>query len=167
MLLLLSLSLLFCHGCTTDLTTGEENDMPDLPPTDTVNNAYARDALARVNALRAAGCTCGSQVMPPAPAVALHPALQRAAERHSADQAGRQQMSHRGSDGSRVGDRLTAAGYDWRSVGENVAWNQRSVEQVVTAWKNSPGHCRNIMNPDFRFMGLAVERWYWTQVLAR
>ena len=76
-------------------------------------------------------------------------------------------MGHVGSDGRRVADRLSDAGFTWRGVAENVAWNQRSVEQVVNAWKGSTGHCKNIMNPDYEYMGFAVEDWYWTQVFAR
>lgn len=166
------LLLIFSCGCETDLTTGEmatdtEPPAADTPADNSVTNAQALEALVLVNDIRTAGCTCGNEVMPPAPALTLHPQLQQAAERHSADQANNQHMSHQGSDGTRVGDRLTATGYNWRNAGENVAWNQRSVEQVVNAWKGSPGHCQNIMNPAYTFMGLAEEDWYWTQVLAR
>lgn len=166
------LLLIFSCGCETDLTIGEPpsdaaDPVIDTPADNAVTNTQALEALALVNDIRAAGCTCGDEVMPPAPALRLHAALQLSAERHSADQASQQRMSHQGSDGSRVGDRLTAAGYSWRNVGENVAWNQRSVVQVVNAWKGSAGHCQNIMNPAYTFMGLAEEDWYWTQVMAR
>ena len=73
-----------------------------------------------------------------------------------------------------AGERATAEGYHWRSVGENIAGGDRSVETVVRDWMDSPGHCANIMNPEFTEIGLAcVERsrstWgtYWTMVLGR
>ncbi|MEM6771378.1 MAG: CAP domain-containing protein [Bacteroidota bacterium] len=166
------LFLLLATSCEQDISVGEDITVPSdqtssEATTTPTSNAAALEALDLVNAIRADGCTCGDDVMPPAPPVELHAALQAAAAGHSTDQALSNHMSHVGSDGSRVGDRLSAAGYRWRSVGENVAWNQRSVTQVVNAWKNSPGHCRNLMNPDYIYMGLAVEEWYWTQVLAR
>lgn len=133
---------------------------------DGIFNPLALEALDRVNALRAQGCSCGGQYFAPAPALQLHFQLQAAAVAHSADQAARGSMGHVGSDGSRVGQRLTRAGFSWRAAAENVAWNQRSVEGVVAAWKNSAGHCRNMMNPDYDFMGFAVRDWYWTQVFA-
>lgn len=171
-LLPLILLTLFACGCETDIVTGDSVvDEPDtadpVPPASTVDDALALEALDQVNALRAEGCSCGGQFFPSAPALRLDPKLQAAAETHSADQAAQRDMSHVGSDGSRVGARVTNAGFQWRGVAENVAWNQRSVEQVVTAWKGSTGHCKNIMNPDYEFMGLAEEDWYWTQVFAR
>ena len=158
-------------SCETDLALGDfpEDQVitdPTAPSPDAAE-ALALEALDRVNALRAEGCNCGGEFFGPTAPLSLHPQLQRTAVLHSADQASRGRMSHQGSDGSRVGDRLSAQGYNWRTVGENVAWNQRSVAQVVAAWKSSTGHCKNIMNPAFTQMGLAVEDWYWTQVLAR
>lgn len=161
---------LFACSCETDLVTGDPvNDATDdiTPSQETVDDALSLSALSLVNTLRAEGCTCGGQYYGPAPALALHPQLQEAAAVHSADQAARRDMNHVGSDGSRVGDRVRRAGFDWRGVAENVAWNQRSVAQVVNAWKGSAGHCRNLMNPDYEYMGFAQKDWYWTQVFAR
>lgn len=76
-------------------------------------------------------------------------------------------MQHKGSDGSTVGVRLTRAGFTWRSVGENVAWNYPNVEAVVAGWLSSPGHCLNIMNANFQYMGMGETDRYWTQVLAK
>ena len=50
---------------------------------------------------------------------------------------------------------MRRAGYVWRSVGENVAAGQPDAETVVKAWLDSPGHCENIMSPNFREMGVA------------
>ena len=69
-------------------------------------------------------------------------------------------------------DRATAAGYRWVRVGENIASGQRTVEDAVASWLDSPGHCANIMNPAFTEMGAAYainpqsrnRTAYWTQV---
>ena len=90
-----------------------------------------------------------------------------AARAHSNDMAINKEMTHEGSDGSAVGDRVTRAGYTWRAVAENVAWNQPDVRAVVQAWKDSPGHCRNLMGAAYTNMGFAETNRYWTQVFAK
>ncbi len=56
----------------------------------------------------------------PVPPLAFNPALIEAARRHSKDLKDNHFQDHTGSDGSTGGDRLTEAGYDWWSYGENV-----------------------------------------------
>lgn len=104
-------------------------------------------------------------------ALTVHPAVTAAAVAHSQDQASRQRMGHTGSDGSSAGDRLTRAGYAWRTWGENVAVGQRTAADVVGAWMGSSGHRANILNASFTTIGIGVVtgtdgRRYWTMVLA-
>ncbi|MEE3920026.1 hypothetical protein V2I01_22535 [Micromonospora sp. BRA006-A] len=54
------------------------------------------------------------------------PKLNLAAQRHSQDQADHRKMDHTGSDGGQPWDRVKAAGYSYRMVGENVAWNYQT-----------------------------------------
>ncbi|MFG2054865.1 CAP domain-containing protein [Micromonospora sp. NPDC048930] len=99
-------------------------------------------------------------------ALAIDDKLMLAAQRHSQDQADHKTMSHDGSDGSDVGDRLDRVGYAWRAYGENVAWNQQTPAAVMDAWMNSPGHRANILNCSFTEIGVGVARSngpYWTQ----
>jgi len=165
-----------CSGCETDLATGQSpveeptvaaEDEPAAAGNDGVTDATALAALDLVNEVRAAGCTCGNRRMPAVGPLTLHARLMTAAALHSADQARRGKMTHTGGDGSKVGARLTRAGYSWRAVGENVAWNYPDVDAVVAGWLASPGHCRNIMNADYTVMGIGERELYWTQVLAR
>jgi hypothetical protein len=98
-------------------------------------------------------------------------ALTQAAAAHSDDMVAGNFFSHTGSNGSTAGDRVTAAGYQWRGVGENIAAGQPSVAVVVDGWMNSEGHCANLMNAAFRDIGVAcvagnantTYRTYWTQ----
>ncbi|MEU1683811.1 CAP domain-containing protein [Micromonospora sp. NPDC005707] len=119
--------------------------------------AELRQVVDLVNQERAkAGCK----------ALTVDDKLTLAAQRHSQDQADHKKMSHDGSDGSDVGDRLDRVGYAWRSYGENVAWNQQSAAAVMDAWMNSPGHRANILNCSFTEIGVGVARSngpYWTQ----
>jgi len=39
-------------------------------------------------------------------------------------------------------------------AGENIAWNQMTPVQVVQAWKDSPGHNANMLNPYYTHSGL-------------
>ena len=125
------------------------------------------EMLDAVNDTREAGHYCGSDWYGPAPALTWSGRLESAARRHSADMARRGVLSHEGADGSRVGERVSRTGYDWRRVAENIARAQLSVEQVMLAWTESPSHCRALMDPGYTQMGAAEEERFWTQVFAR
>lgn len=129
--------------------------------------------LARINAERAAGATCGSRFNGPAPALQWNTALTNAASLHSQDMANNGFFSHTGSNGSNAGQRITAQGYQWSTWGENIAAGQPSVTSVMDAWMNSAGHCENIMNPYMQDVGVACiagpaggYSTYWTMNLA-
>ncbi|KAI9290992.1 SCP-like extracellular, partial [Neoconidiobolus thromboides FSU 785] len=89
--------------------------------------------------------------------------LNVAAQQHSDDQARAKKMSHTGSDGSSPDERVEKAGYKWASVAENVAWNQKTVDQVMDAWVKSPGHFKNLVNKKYTDFGAGVNNYYWTQ----
>ncbi|MEH0823965.1 MULTISPECIES: CAP domain-containing protein [unclassified Micromonospora] len=102
-------------------------------------------------------------------ALTVNAKLNLAAQRHSQDQADHQKMDHTGSDGSQPWDRVKAAGYSYRMVGENVAWNYQTPAAVMEGWMNSEGHRKNILNCSYTQIGVGVARSngpYWTQVFA-
>jgi len=103
------------------------------------------------------------------PTLARSSAVSRAAQLHAIDMAAMRKMTHTGSNGSSVGQRVTASGFYWRSVGENIAAGQTSAQQVMTAWMNSPGHRANILNRGFQYIGVGVAERngviYWCMVL--
>jgi uncharacterized protein YkwD len=104
--------------------------------------------------------------------LAISGALTSAAEGHSRDQAQRSTMSHTGSNGSNVYQRITAAGY-WPSAwGENVAAGQPTANDVMNAWMASSGHRANILSANFTEIGVAAVAsangtLYWTMDLGR
>jgi uncharacterized protein YkwD len=56
-----------------------------------------------------------------------------------------------------------------RMVGENVAYGYRDGAAVMVGWMNSPGHRANILNANYRLLGVgaaqsAQGRWYSAQV---
>lgn len=133
-----------------------------------------RMILDLVNAARAQARNCGELHFGAAPPVSWNAQLAQAALAHSGDMATHRRFSHQGSDGSEAAQRVTRAGYRWRHVGENIAAGQTSPQEAVQGWIDSPGHCANLMNPQFSEMGAgyAVSRVrlpgfpYWTQVFA-
>lgn len=135
---------------------------------------FRSEAMALVNSHRASGATCGSRGrFGAAAALAWNDSLTQASLTHSDDMVSGNFFSHTGSSGQSSGQRATAAGYVWSTVGENIAAGQPSVANVVAGWMASEGHCANIMNPAFRDIGLAcvsgtasnTYRTYWTMVL--
>jgi len=125
------------------------------------------ELVVRVNEARAEGRDCGSRGwFDAAPPLRSEPRLMGVAQAHSEDQQARGVMSHRGSDGSSPSQRVSDAGYVWRTVGENVAWGYPSAASVLDGWLGSPGHCANLMNPAFEDLGVGRAGGYWTQVFA-
>lgn len=126
-----------------------------------------KDQLLRlVNEVRTSGCNCGGEQMPAVAPVSWNSLLEKAAADHSRDMQQNNFFSHTGSNGSTIGERVTKAGFIWRSCGENIAKGYPDEQSVVEGWINSPGHCKNIMNAGFTLMGVAKSGDYWTQVFA-
>jgi len=93
--------------------------------------------------------------------------LEAAARAHVLDMAPHGYFAHSGLDGSSVGDRVRAQGYQWCYVAENLAKGQRELAQVMQGWAQSPPHFRNMMNRKARAFGLyqSPDR-IWAMVLA-
>ncbi|MCX4821153.1 sigma-70 family RNA polymerase sigma factor [Streptomyces sp. NBC_01142] len=120
--------------------------------------AFVHQVTQLVNAERAKrGC---------AP-VSANGRLVAAAQRHSEDMAARHYFSHTSPGGTDPGDRIDAAGYPWRTYGENIARGHQSPADVMNGWMNSPGHRANILNCAFREIGIGVHDAsggpWWTQ----
>ncbi len=130
------------------------------------NQADKHKILALVNNVRAAGCNCGGKYFAPAPPVSWNNKLELAANRHTSFMQTSNHLSHTGENGSNAGQRITAAGYQWYSYGENIAAGYGNEEEVVSGWLHSPAHCKNIMNGSFKDMAVSRMGNYWTQDFA-
>ena len=96
-------------------------------------------------------------------------AAQRAAERHARDMATAQRMAHELPGGPKFQPRMERDRVPLPAA-ENVAAGQRDVARAVTAWMNSPGHRRNMLDERFDGVGVASAkgrdgRLYWAMVL--
>jgi uncharacterized protein YkwD len=54
--------------------------------------------------------------------------------------------------------RIRDTGYDWSTAGENIATGFPTALSVVSVWMGDDFHCRNILNPNFRDIGIGVNR---------
>ena len=78
-------------------------------------------------------------------------------------------FSHTRPDGSSCFTVLKQYGLTYGHCGENIAYGTYlSAEGATELWINSPGHYKNMINPDFREIGLACyvsgENIYWVQL---
>ncbi|MFI9336964.1 CAP domain-containing protein [Streptomyces althioticus] len=93
-------------------------------------------------------------------------ALTTLATAFSDDMADRGFFDHTDPDGDTPWDRAQAAGIG-NLGGENIARGQADAEAVMEAWMNSPGHKANILNCDFKTLGVGVHMGpggpWWTQ----
>lgn len=107
--------------------------------------------------------------------VTLNGELQAAAGDHSDDMAFRDFFGHVNLDGQQPWDRALEAGYDYQTVGENIAAGQLTPAEVVQAWYESASHRANILNGDFTEIGIGYTylandtgslnyNHYWTQL---
>jgi uncharacterized protein YkwD len=111
--------------------------------------------LAKLNAERAAH---GLR------ALSMNTQLVSAAHTHNLAIAKANQLSHQLSGEPGLGSRISAAGYRWSAVGENVAYNSNRSQAGVLAlqemmYREQPpndGHRRNILSNSYVHVGVDV-----------
>lgn len=136
---------------------------PNLP-----KKNFKKEFLTRINEARHKGCTCGNVYMPPAPPLTWNDDLEKAAISHAEDMYYHNYFSHTSKNGRSTSDRVINAGYTFKGykafyAGENIAMGQMNIGEVMDGWLKSPGHCKNLMNPAFREVGVAQFNQYWVQ----
>lgn len=112
--------------------------------------------LALVNEARSQTQQCGAKTMRPVAAVSYDPNLAKAAQLHAEDMADNNYFDHDSLDGRDFVDRVRAANYSGDAGGENIAMGFQTPQAVLAGWLASPGHCTNLMEPEFGEMGLGV-----------
>lgn len=90
------------------------------------------------------------------PALTLSPALEKAALAKVQDMLEGQYFSHTSPSGKKAWDFILAQNYDYAFAGENLAINFSSPDKALAAWLSSPTHRQNILDEDFKEIGLAV-----------
>lgn len=85
--------------------------------------------------------------------------LNQIAQRRLNDMFENQYFAHKSPAGVGPADVAKLAGYDYVILGENIAMGEYKNElDLVEAWMNSPGHRKNILNPTFKEIGVAVRK---------
>jgi len=80
--------------------------------------------------------------------------LDTSSETHSSNMAARDFVMHCDPDTFTMPwDRMVAAGYNYSSAGENIAWGYPDPSAVIAGWMASSGHRANILSTTYREMG--------------
>jgi uncharacterized protein YkwD len=117
--------------------------------------AEGQKLLEMINTARTQPRQCGAQSFAATTPLAWNAMLATAAETHTRAMANNNFFDHKDRDGHTPGDRAELAGYVGGQIGENIAAGHDTVRRVVDGWLTSPGHCANLMNPQFHQLGAA------------
>lgn len=161
-----------CGGCGIVCEEGSSCDKGECLTGLEQATKIAKEVLNETNKARSTSTNCGEHgTFPPAEPLAYNRYLQQAAQAHSEDMAANNFHAHEGSDGSDFVTRVERTDFQGNPVGENVAMGYKTAKEVVDGWVSSPGHCKNIMNPDATLLGVgyatdenAEGETRWTQV---
>jgi len=127
----------------------------------------AREALAKADA-EVASCflaTCRYRMLMGLKPLALDARLMAAAQLHADDMAKQDYFSHDSKDGRKPIDRTQAQDFPSRFIAENIAYGRKTGEAALDGWQHSSGHHRNLLGPDFQFLGVGRTGTKWVQVL--
>lgn len=148
---------------TPDTVPGENNSSKpeQTPETDTDENitvsSYVKKIVALVNRERAKVNL---------PALTMSSQLNSAAQIRAVETT--KSFSHTRPNGKSFASVLTENNISYRSAGENIAWGQKTPEEVVNAWMNSSGHRANILNENYTAIGVGYSLKgstpYWAQL---
>lgn len=89
-------------------------------------------------------------------ALSTNNALGLAALAKAQDILAKDYFAHNSPDGKTPWDFINESGYTYVYAGENLAIGYTDTSELFTAWMNSPTHRENIVNPNFREIGVAV-----------
>ena len=129
------------------------------------------DMLTEVNLRRSEGAYCDQDYYPPVPPLESNNYLQLSARLHSHDMSVQDYFEHTGLDGRSPHERIRDAGFQGAApTGENISGGYSTAAESVEGLMNSPGHCRNIMDPEYTVVGMGYAYTpdshfghYWTQ----
>ena len=120
-------------------------------------SAYEKKVVELTNAERA------KQGLAP---LTLNTELSKVARTKSEDMKNKNYFDHTSPTYGSPFDMMKSFGISYQAAGENIAMGQKTPEQVVQAWMDSPGHRANIMNSSFTQIGVGyvASGNYWTQM---
>ena len=92
--------------------------------------------------------------------------LSEAAKAKSQDMKDKNYFSHTSPTYGSPFDMIKSFGISYNYAGENIAKGQQTPQAVMNAWMNSEGHRKNILNPNYKQIGVGYVSAgnYWTQM---
>lgn len=175
---LLTIMLLSACGTSSMINEMKINTSPEVGESEDTSECDFNEhritrTLMYINRVRSSERLCGTATYSAAPPVSWNAKLASAALVHSEDMSIYDKIDHEVARHSTLASRIDDSGYDWKLFAENVAGGPNTPEQTIDSWMTSPGHCKNIMNPNYIEIGMACAinaassyRSYWTLVLA-
>ncbi|SDP22371.1 spore coat assembly protein SafA/uncharacterized protein, YkwD family [Halobacillus aidingensis] len=103
------------------------------------------------------------------PALKANWQLSRVARYKSRDMANKNYFSHTSPTYGSPFDMMRDFNVSYNRAAENIAAGQRTPQEVVNGWMNSPGHRKNILDPNLTQIGVGYAQGgsyghYWTQM---
>lgn len=139
------------------------------------NNEINKErVLDNINGWRSEDCQCGNVKKRPAPEVIWDNKLEEIAQNYADDLATDNKenesnflyLSHVGTDGSTLSNRLAENGYEAIYCVENIAYLKGNEDMVIDHWMNTPAACNNIMNRQITSIGIARSGDFWVLLFA-
>ncbi len=89
--------------------------------------------------------------------LSLNTQLSNAAAGKGQDMLTKNYWAHFSPDGGTPWGFIHGAGYQYVYAGENLARGFNTADEVVAAWMASPGHRENILSPNYKEVGFAIQ----------
>lgn len=145
---------------TTTETTTKTTTSETTSETTTAqqSGSYAQQVLNLVNAERA------KHSLSP---LKLNSNVNKVAQTKAEDMKNNNYFSHTSPTYGSPFDMLKSFGISYKTAGENIAKGQKTPQAVVNAWMNSEGHRANILNKNFKELGVGYTGGsspYWVQI---
>ncbi|MFT8319148.1 MAG: CAP domain-containing protein [Sporolactobacillus sp.] len=147
-------------GSSSPAPSSEPAEPSSQPSTNSQMNAYENKVVELTNDQRVkAGLK---------PLQSNNNTLARMARDKSQDMANKNYFDHQSPTYGSPFDMMKQYGISYSYAGENIAAGQKTPEEVVDGWMNSPGHRANILNANFTTIGVGYVQGgsygsYWTQ----
>ena len=153
--LAVTLGLFVCRPAIADTHT-ERQEQPSTEAAASTSDGSAEDSLPVSTVVqRVIQLTNRERLKVGLPALKRQKNLQSSASWMAEDMSEKRYFEHRDSTHRDMPARLSDFKYSGcHALGENIAMGQRTPEEVVDAWMNSPGHRANILSPHFSEIGV-------------
>lgn len=121
-----------------------------------INVSYIGKAFAAVSASTLVSLTNSARAQEGLGDLSVNSKLVVAANAKAQDMFSNQYFAHTSPQGKTPWDFIQSAGYDYVYAGENLAIGYSDSNELQNAWMNSASHRENILNPNFREIGIVA-----------